>query len=257
MGLDFLLLEALLNKSEQGKPFPKLLPAQLALQATHRVRQRFIIERTATVNQMRALMLEYGLTVPVGRKVFERSQPAILEDAENGLTDFIRALVLCLRERWQQLDIQIDEMSLMLWQASSTSSLCQKVSTVPGIGPIVSSALIAAIGNGSQFKKARDLSAWLGLVPRQYSTGGKFSLGGISQRGNNYLRQMVIQGAKALKIHMKCDKSSLGEWVARLEVVHHHHVVLIALANKIMRICWKVLTSGRDYQPYPNASAAV
>jgi transposase len=94
---------------------------QLALQATHRVRQRFIVERTATVNQMRALLLEYGLTVPVGRKVFERSLPTILEDAENGLPDFIRALVLRLRERWQQLDIQIDEMSLMLGQASSTS----------------------------------------------------------------------------------------------------------------------------------------
>ena len=230
---------------------------QLALQATHRVRQRFIVERTATVNQMRALLLEYGLTVPVGRKVFERSLPTILEDAENGLPDFIRALVLRLRERWQQLDIQIDDMSLMLGQASSTSSLCQKISTVPGIGPIVSTALIAAIGNGSQFKKARDLSAWLGLVPRQYSTGGKSSLGGISKRGNSYLRQMVIQGAKALKIHMKRDKSSLGEWVARLEAGHHHHVVLIALANKIMRICWKVLTSGRDYQPYPNTSSAV
>ncbi|MGN5543094.1 transposase, partial [Aeromonas sp. Lyrl_2] len=123
--------------------------------------------------------------------------------------------------------------------------------------PIVSTALIAAIGNGSQFKKARDLSAWLGLVPRQYSTGGKSSLGGISKRGNNYLRKMVIQGAKALKIHMKRGKSSLGEWVARLEVGHHHHVVLIALANKIMRICWKVLTSGRDYQPYPNTSSVV
>ncbi|EHI50051.1 IS110 family transposase, partial [Aeromonas salmonicida] len=171
---------------------------QLALQATHRVRQRFIIERTATVNQMRALLLEYGLTVPVGRKVFERSLPTILEDAENGLPDFIRALVLRLRERWQQLDIQIDDMSLMLGQASSASGLCQKISTVPGIGPIVSTALIAAIGNGSQFKKARDLSAWLGLVPRQYSTGGKSSLGGISKRGNSYLRQMVIQGAKAL-----------------------------------------------------------
>ncbi|MNB84608.1 Transposase IS116/IS110/IS902 family protein [compost metagenome] len=162
-----------------------------------------------------------------------------------------------LRERWQQLNIQIDEMSLMLGQASSASSLCQKISTVPGIGPIVSTALIAAIGNGSQFKKARDLSAWLGLVPRQYSTGGKSSLGGISKRGNCYLRQMVIQGAKALKIHMKRDISSLGEWVARLEVGHHHHVVLIALANKIMRICWKVLTSGRDYQLYSNASSAV
>lgn len=99
---------------------------QLALQATHRVRQRFIVERTATVNQMRALLLEYRITVPVGRKVFERSLLTSLEDTENGLPDFIRAPVLRLRERWQQLDIHIDDMSLMLGQASSTSSLCQK-----------------------------------------------------------------------------------------------------------------------------------
>jgi transposase len=108
---------------------------------------------------MRALLLEYGLTVSVGRKVFERALPTILEDAENSLPDFIRALVLRLREWWQQLDIQIDEMRLMLGQTSSASRLCQKVSTVPGIGPIVSTTLIATIGDGSQFKKARDLSA--------------------------------------------------------------------------------------------------
>lgn len=94
------------------------------------------------------------------------------------------------------------------------------------------------------------MPAWLGLVPRQFSTGGKSNLGGISKRGNVYLRRQVIQGAKALKIHMKRDKSALGRWIAKLEVTHHH-VVLIALANKIMRICWKVLTSGHEYQPYP------
>lgn len=138
---------------------------QLALQATHRVRQRFIVERTATVNQMRALLLEYGLTVPVGRKVFERSLPTILEDAENGLPDFIRALVLRLRERWQQLDIQIDDMSLMLGQASSASGLCQKISTVPGIGPIVSTALIAAIGNAHNSREPGTCQPGWGLSP--------------------------------------------------------------------------------------------
>ncbi len=227
---------------------------QLALQATHRVRQRFITERTATVNQMRALLLEYGITVPVGRKVFERSLPEILEDAENGLPDFIRALVMRLRERWQHLDLQVDEMSELLEQAAEASDQCKLISTVPGIGPIVSTGLIAAVGSGTQFKRSRDMSAWLGLVPRQYSTGGKSKLGGISKRGNVYLRQQVIQGAKALKIHMKRDKSALGQWVAKLEATHHHHVVLIALANKIMRICWKVLTSGQSYRPYPAAT---
>ena len=224
---------------------------QLALQATHRVRQRFITERTATVNQMRALLLEFGITVPVGRKVFERSLPAILEDAENGLPVFIRSLVMRLRERWRHLDVQIDEMTEMLERASMESDLCQLISSVPGIGLIVSTGIIAAIGNGTQFNKSRDLSAWLGLVPRQYSTGGKSNLGGISKRGNNYLRQQVIQGAKALKIHMKRDKSALGQWVAKLEASHHHHVVVVALANKIMRIAWKVLTSGVAYRPCP------
>lgn len=95
------------------------------------------------------------------------------------------------------------------------------------------------------------MSAWLGLVPKQYSTGGKSNLGGISKRGNVYLRRHVILGAKALKIHMKRDKSALGQRIAKLEATHHHHVVLIALANKIMRICWRVLTSGQEYQPYP------
>lgn len=228
---------------------------QLALQATHRVRQRFITERTATVNQMRALMLEYGITIPVGRKVLERALPSVLEDAENGLPDFIRSLIFRLRERWQVLDQQIDELSKLLLQASQASAQCQLISTVPGIGPIVSTGIIAAIGSGKQFKKARDLSAWLGLVPRQYSTGGQSKLGGISKRGNTYLRQQVIQGAKALKIHMKRDQSALGTWLAKLEANHHHHVALIALANKLMRICWKVLTSGESYRPYPQSFA--
>ncbi|QUJ69019.1 IS110 family transposase [Photobacterium sp. GJ3] len=225
---------------------------QLALQATHRVRQRFITERTAVVNQMRALLLEYGITVPVGRKVFERALPSILEDADNGLPDFMRALVFRLRERWQYLDVQIDEMSELLKQAAIASEQCKLISTVPGIGPIVSTALIAAVGSGNQFKRARDMSAWLGLVPKQYSTGGKSNLGSISKRGNTYLRTLVVQGAKALKIHMNREQSSLGKWIGRLEASHHHHVVLIALANKLIRICWKVLTSGREYQAYPS-----
>ncbi|MCL6271071.1 IS110 family transposase [Sansalvadorimonas sp. 2012CJ34-2] len=227
---------------------------QLALQATHRVRQRFIVERTATVNQMRALLLEYGITVPKGRKIFEKSLPNILADTDSELPQYIRSLITRLRDRWKQLDQQINEMSGLLQGAAEKSDKCQLVSSVPGIGPIVSTALIAAIGNGSQFKRARDLSAWLGLVPRQFSTGGKSNLGKISKRGNIYLRQQVLQGAKALKIHMKREKSSLGQWVAKLETCHHHHVVLVALANKIMRICWKVLTSGKQYQPFPEAA---
>lgn len=221
---------------------------QLELQAIHRIRQRFITERTATINQMRALLLEQGIVVPIGRKIFEKQIPLILEDAENELTFSLRAIINRLRERWRHLDAEIELMTQQLRENAQSSEFCQRFSAVPGVGPIVATAMIAAIGNGQHFKKARDLSAWIGLVPKQYSTGGKANLKGISKRGNVYLRTLVVQGAKALKIHMKRDVSRLGEWVHRK---HHHHVVLIALANKIMRICWKVLNSGKDYECYP------
>lgn len=228
---------------------------QLELQAIHRIRQRFITERTATINQMRALLLEQGVVVPIGRKIFEKKIPLILEDAENDLTFSMRALIHQLRERWRHLDKEIDSMTQQLKTNAQASALCQRISTVPGVGPIVATAMIAAIGSGQHFRKARDLSAWLGLVPKQYSTGGKSNLKGISKRGNVYLRTLVVQGAKALKIHMKRDASRLGEWVYQLEQKHHHHVVVIALANKIMRICWKVLNSGKDYECYPVSTA--
>ena len=132
---------------------------QLELQATHRVRERFITERTATINQMRALLLEYGIAIPHGRKVLERELPFILEDAENTLTHPIRLLIERLRIRWQYLDEQIDELTQLLNDAAKHSKLCELISTVPGIGPIVSTGIISAIGDATQFKSARDLSA--------------------------------------------------------------------------------------------------
>jgi transposase len=227
---------------------------QLELQALHRVRQRFIVERTAVVNQMRALLLEHGLVVPLGRELFARRLPKILEDAENGVSIRIRELLARLRRRWLALDEELTSITLEITQVADDSELCRRARTVPGVGPIVSTALIAAVGNGAAFTRARDMSAWLGLVPKQYSTGGKSTLGGISKRGNAYLRMMVIQGARALLIHMKRDKSRMGVWLSALEQRSHPHVALIALANKIIRICWKVLTSGQSYQPFPDSA---
>jgi transposase len=230
---------------------PLKSPEQLELQAIHRVRQRFITERTATVNQMRALLLENGITIPVGRALFARRLPGILEDADNGLSIRLRTLLDKLRHRWRTLDSEIQEMTDLLNEQAKQSELCVRVSTVPGVGPIVSTALIAAVGNARAFGRGRDLAAWLGLVPRQHSTGGKATLGAISKRGNSYLRQLFIQGAHALYIHMKRDQSALGKWLRQLEARSHRHVAVVALANKIVRICWKVLTSGRAYEPFP------
>jgi transposase len=224
---------------------------QLELQAIHRVRARFVAERTAIVNQMRAFLLERGITVPVGRTVFARRIGEILEDAENGVSVRMRELLHRLRQRWVLLDTEIKQLTDELNQLAVDSELCQRVCTVPGVGPIVSTAMIAAVGNAQMFRRGRDMAAWLGLVPRQNSTGGRSTLGSISKRGNVYLRQLLIQGAHALYTHMKRDRSALGKWLHELEARSHRHVAIVALANKIVRICWKVLTSGESYQPYP------
>ena len=229
---------------------PLKTPDQLELQALHRVRQRFIVERTAVVNQMRALLLEHGIVIPVGRALFARRLSLILEDAENGLSARMRQLIFRLRERWLLLDDEIEISSKEIAHLARESELCRRVSTVPGVGPMISTALIAAVGNAQVFGKGRDMAAWLGLVPKQYSTGGKSKLGSISKRGNAYLRMLFIQGARALMIHMKRDHSQLGQWLRKLELRSHPHVALVALANKIVRICWKVLTGGRTYQPF-------
>lgn len=228
---------------------------QLELQATHRVRERFVSERTAVVNQMRALLLEHGITASVGREGFARRIPAILEDAENGLSVRIRQLLQRLRLRWLALDTEIVEVTALLREIAAQSELCRRALTVPGIGPIVSTAVIAAVGNARMFRRGRDMAAWLGLVPRQHSTGGKSTLGAISKRGNTYLRKLFIQGAQALLVNMKRDRSRLGEWLRGIEARRHRNVAVVALANKLVRICWKVLATECEYRPYPMRAA--
>jgi transposase len=220
---------------------------QLELQAIHRVRCRLITERTAIINQMRALLLEHGIVCAVGRKLFERKLPEILEDAENGLSFRLRALIDHLRSRWRVLDVEVDEMTALLTAHSRESETCQRICDIPGVGPIVASAMIAAVGNASAFKTGRDMAAWLGLVPRQHTTGGKPKLGSITKRGNVQLRTMVVQGAKSLLIHMDRESTAIGIWLGQLEKRVHRHVAVIALANKITRICWKLLSTGETY----------
>lgn len=204
---------------------------------------------------MRALLLEHGITVAVGRERFARRMPAILEDAENGLTVGLRNLLHRLRTRWLALDAEIDEVTALLRESAARSELCQRALSVPGIGPIVSTAIVAAVGNARMFRRGRDMAAWLGLVPRQYSTGGKSKLGSISKRGDVYLRKLFIQGAQVLLINMKRDRSRLGEWLTGIEGRCHRNIAVVALANKLVRICWKILAGGEEYRPYPARTA--
>lgn len=224
---------------------------QRELKALHRFRQRFITERRAIINQMRALLLEHGVVVPTGRAVFVRQLPGILEAADNGLSTRMRELLHRLRQRWLALNTEIHDATKEIATLAKESPLCEPISSVPGSGPIIATATVAAVGNGQMFRKGRDLAAWLGLVPRQYSTGGNSSLGSISKRGNVYLRKLFIQGAQTLYIDLKRETSLLGQWLSQIERRTHRNVAIVALANKLVRICWKVLTSGVAYRPFP------
>jgi transposase len=224
---------------------------QLELQATHRVRQRLVADRTATINQMRALLLEQGIVVGVGRKRFAGRLADVLREASDSLSPRMRLLLTGLRERWLSLDADIKQLTDLLTRHALQSELCQSVVTVPGIGPMIATATVAAVGNGRMLRRGRDMAAWLGLVPRQFSTGGRSSLGSISKRGNVHLRQLFIQGAQVLYTHLARDRSSLGVWLRAVAARTHRNVAVVALANKLVRICWKVLSSGQQYQPYP------
>jgi transposase len=228
---------------------------QLELQALHRVRQRVVMERTAVVNQMRALLLEHGIVVPLGRALFAHRLPATFAEAEQRLSPRLAGVLHRLRQRWLALDVEIADASRDLTAWADHSALCQRVVTVPGIGPLIATATVAAIGNGRMFARGRDMAAWLGIVPGQYSTGGKPRLGRISKRGNTYLRQLFMQGAQSSFLYLKRDQSALGAWLREVELRRHRQVAVVALANKMVRICWKVLTSEEVYQPYPSRVA--
>lgn len=226
---------------------------QIDLQAVHRIRERLIGERTAVINQIRAFLIEYGLRVKEGRASLRRDLPDILEDAENGLSPRMRQLIAALREHWHALEGQIAQHTREIELVAKRNDDCRRLVTVPGVGPLGATALIAAVGNGAMFAKGRELAAWLGLVPRQYSTGGKPKLLGISKRGNRYVRMLFIHGARSCLKHLNRDNHELGLWMTQLEQRAHKNVVAVALANKIARIAWAVLARQEVYR----SSAAV
>jgi transposase len=227
---------------------------QLDLQAIHRVRDRLISRRTAVINQLRAFLLERGLVFAKTPAKLRAAMSDILENAEADLTPQMRNLIDLLWGEWKTVEQQIEVLSLELERISAADAGCTRIRQIPGIGPIVATAIVAAIGNGAAFHKGREFAAWLGLVPRQYSTGGKAKLLGISKRGNVYLRKILIHGARAAVLRIKRDRSSIGAWMDALDARAPKNVVVVATANKLARIAWAVLSSGEDYRPIANAS---
>jgi len=173
----------------------------------------------------------------------------LLENAETDLTPQMRNLIDMLWGEWKTVEQQIEELTDKLEQISASDAGCCRIRKIPGIGPVVATAIVAAIGNGAAFRKGREFAAWLGIVPRQHSTGGKVKLLGISKRGNVYLRKILIHGARAAVLRIKRDRAPIGAWLDALDSRAPKNVVVVAMANKLARIAWAVLSSGKDYSP--------
>jgi transposase len=230
---------------------------QLDLQALHRVRQRLVGERTAVINQIRGFLLEHGIAVRAGPPALRRVLPEILADRGGALSPGMARLLAGLAEDWRRLDERIGEVTATIEEAARRDEGCRRLMAVPGIGPVVSSAMVAAIGDGAAFAKARDFGAWLGLVPKQVSTGDRTLLLGISKRGNRYLRTMFIQGARSVLLRRATwANHSFGRWLEAAAPRLHRNVLAVALAHKLARIAWSVLTREGGYTRTPDARPA-
>jgi transposase len=221
---------------------------QLDLQSLHRARDRLVGERTALINQLRAILLERGITVPQGRRKLEVYLETLLAEERVPLSPRTRLLVEDQQAEWRELDRRIEAFDEEFAAEARTDEAARLLTTIPGIGPLNATALVAAIGKAETFGRGRDLAAWLGLVPRQMTTGGKPKLLGISKRGNGYLRKMLIHGARAALPTLSRGKTPLGAWLRGLVARAHVNVVVVALAAKLARIILAVLRSGQSFE---------
>src|SRR6266403_4209086 len=222
---------------------------QLDLQALHRVRERLVGQRTGVINQIRAFLLERGIAVRQGLRSLRSELPGILATRTDVLAPRMLRIVEDLAADWRRLDERIEGLSGEIERLARQDKACERLMTVPGIGPIISSAMVAAIGTGDVFSKGRDFGAWLGLVPKQISTGDRTILGKISRRGNRYLRSLFVQAAWVVLVRIKnWERYGLKSWIEAAKRRLHHNVLAIALANKLARIAWAVLAKGRAFE---------
>jgi transposase len=222
---------------------------QLDLQALHRVRERLVRQRTGIINQIRAFLLERGVAVRQGLRFLRTELPGILAKRSDVLSPRMMRIIEDLAVDWRRLDERIEGLSTDITRVVEQDPACERLMTVPGIGPIISSAMVAAIGTGDVFSKGRDFAAWLGLVPRQISTGDRTILGKISKRGNRYLRVLFVQAAWVVLIRPKSwERYGLKPWIEAAKKRLHHNVLAIALANKLARIAWAVLNKERNFE---------
>ena len=221
---------------------------QLDMQTLHRSRDRLVGERTALINQLRAILLERGMFAPQGKRKLVQFLSVLMDERDGaGLSPRMIVLVADARTQWAELDRRISAFDAEFVRWVKENEEARRLTTIPGVGAIVASALVAAVGRAESFERGRDLAAWLGLVPRQFTTGGKPKLLGISKRGNKYLRRQLIHGARAALPHVAERDTTLGRWAKRLMSQAHRNVAVVAFANKLARIAWAALRRGERF----------
>lgn len=223
--------------------------AQQDIQAVHRIRTGLMEQRTAKVNQIRGLVSEYGLVAPLQVSHLRAAIPEWLEDAENGLTSRFRRLLNGLWSDLQVLDQRVKELDREIVEIAAADPVANRLQQLRGVGPIGATAMLASVGDASQFKNGRQMAASLGLTPKQNSSGGKDKLLGISKRGDAYVRSLLIHGARAMVNASKGKDDRLSLWVTRISTTRHPNIAAVAMANKTARIAWAMIRKGCDYQP--------
>jgi transposase len=235
-----------------GRPSMRFVAAktvdQQSVLALHTARSGFVKARTALSNQIRGLLAEFGVVVPKGLSSLAQRVPEALEDGLNELTGVMRLLIQRLLEQVKQLDELVKRLELQIRQCAAQDESAKRLQQVPGIGPITATALVAGLGDVSQFKDGRQVAAWLGLVPRQHSSGGKTVLLGITKRGDSYLRTLLVHGARSAILAAQRRKEGPPSWMSRLLERKHPNVACVALANRNARIVWALLAHKRDYE---------
>ena len=236
-----------------GRPTMRFVPIkdeeQQAVLCVHRARSLLVEERTALVNQLRGLLAEYGLVIPRGVARLRAALPGILEDAENGLPLLAREVFADLYERLRGLDTHIAAYDRRITHLARTMAAAKRLMQVEGIGPLTATAVVASVGDARLFNNGRQFAAWLGLVPRQHSTGGKSRLGRITKRGDVYLRTLLVHGARSVLMRRTEGTDAKSRWSAALQARRGFNKAAVALAAKHARILWALLAHEADYQP--------
>jgi len=231
------------------RPTMRFVPVKSAgqqdLQLLHRARERLVRQRTALINHTRGLLAEYGVVLPQGSWRFEAQAPAAVAQAE--LSDLAREIFAELLNQLDDVNGRLKKLDTRIVSICRSNAACRRLAVLPGIGPVIATALVAAVDDGHHFRSGRELAAWIGLVPRQYTTGGKPRLGGIGRRANHYLRRQMIHGARAVVSRLANHDDRRSQWLQALVARRGINRTIVALANKTARIAWVILARQEKY----------